>query len=70
MHPVLFELGLLEVKAYGTFIAVAFAAAWLVLRHELERRGARSDAAGNLAVAAAAGGFVGARAYWLVEHGG
>lgn len=68
MRPVLFELGPLEVKAYGTFIALAFVAAWLVLRHELDRRGARGDVAGHLAIAAAVGGFVGARAYWLLEH--
>lgn len=70
MRPVLFEFGPLEVKTYGTFIALAFVAAWLVLRHELARRGARRDVAGHLAIAAAVGGFVGARAYWLLEHAG
>lgn len=70
MRPILFELGPLEVKAYGTFIALAFVAAWLVLRHELDRRGARRDVAARLAIAAAVGGFVGARAYWLLEHAG
>lgn len=47
MRPVLFGLGPLQVKAYGTFIALAFVAAWLVLRHELDRRGARADVAGR-----------------------
>ncbi len=70
MRPVLFELGPLEVKAYGTLIAVAFVAGWLVLGHELERRSGRGEVAGQLALAAAAGGFVGARAYWLLEHVG
>lgn len=70
MRPVLFELGPLEVRAYGTFIALAFVAAWLVLRHELDRRGGRGEIAGRLAIAAAVGGLVGARAYWLLEHAG
>lgn len=68
MRPVLFELGPLQIKAYGRFIALAFVAAWLVLRHELNRRGPRGDVAGHLAIAAAIGGFIGARAYWLLEH--
>ena len=68
MRPVLFELGPLEVRAYGTFIALAFVAAWFVLRHALDRRAGRADVAARLAIAAAVGGFVGARAYWLLEH--
>ena len=69
MRPVLFHLGSIEVRAYGVFIALAFVAAWLALRAELERRAGRGDAAGPLILAAALGGFVGARAYWLVEQG-
>ena len=69
MRPVLFHLGPVEVRAYGVFIALAFVGAWLALRAELERRAARGDAAGPLILAAALGGFVGARAYWLVEQG-
>src|SRR5438552_19106444 len=49
-------------------VAVAFVCAWLVLRHELERRAGRGDAAYALAVAAAGGGFLGARVYWYFEH--
>lgn len=70
MRPVLFELGPLQVNSYGVFVALAFVAAWLVLRHELVRRGGSGDVAGSLVVAAAVGGLVGARAYWYVEHAG
>ena len=70
LRPVLFELGLLEVRSYGVFIALAFVGAWLVLRHELARRGVRGEVAGTLAIMAALGGLVGARLYWFVENSG
>ena len=70
LRPVLFELGPLEVRSYGVFIALAFVGAWLVLRHELARRGVRGEVAGTLAIMAALGGLVGARLYWFVENSG
>ncbi len=70
MRPVLFEVGGFEVKSYGVFVALAFVAAWLVLRHELGRRAGRAEVAGALSMAAAVGGLVGARAYWYLEHAG
>ena len=68
MRPVLFHLGPLSVHSYGMVVAIAFVCAWLILRHELERRAGRGDAAYPLALAAAAGGFLGARVYWFFEH--
>ena len=68
MRPVLFELGPLELRGYGLFIALGFVAAWLVTRRELERRAGRGDAAGTLIIAAALGGILGARLYWYAEH--
>lgn len=68
MRPVLFELGPLQVNSYGVFVALAFVAAWWVVRHELRRRGSRGEAASSLVLAAAVGGFVGARLYWFAEH--
>jgi phosphatidylglycerol:prolipoprotein diacylglycerol transferase len=68
MRPVLFELGPFEVHSWGVVAAMAFAAAWLVLRRELERLHARGEAAVALVLAAAVGGIVGARVYWFVEH--
>lgn len=70
MRPVLFELGPIEVNSYGVFVALAFAGAWLVLRHQLGRRAAQPKAAGTLVLAAALGGLIGARAYCLAEHAG
>lgn len=68
MRPVLFEIGSLEVRSWGVMVALAFLAAWLVLRSELERRFDRGDVASAIVVAAAVGGLVGARLYWLAEH--
>lgn len=70
MRPVLFEFGPVAVRSYGVFVALAFVGAWLVLRSELGRRTGRTDAASSLVFAGALGGFVGARLYWYVEHGG
>ena len=70
MRPVLVQLGPVGVKSYGVFVAVAFVAAWLVLRSELGRRVGRADAASGVVLAAALGGLVGARLYWYVEHAG
>ncbi|MDP9260094.1 MAG: prolipoprotein diacylglyceryl transferase [Actinomycetota bacterium] len=70
MRPVLFELGSLQVRSYGVVVALAFVAAWVLLRKELERRSGRGDAAAPLVSAAGVGGLVGARLYWFAEHAG
>lgn len=68
MRPVLFELGPFAVHSWGVVVAIAFAAAWFVLRQELERLCGRGAVAGPLVLAAAIGGIVGARVYWFFEH--
>ena len=70
MRPVLFELGPLEVHSWGVMVAVAFAAAWYVLRAELARLSERGETAFALTLAGALGGIVGARLYWFFEHFG
>lgn len=68
MRPVLFELGPLSVHAYRVMMAAAGLAAWLVVRHELQRRAGRGECGGALVLAAIVGGFVGARLYYAAEH--
>jgi phosphatidylglycerol---prolipoprotein diacylglyceryl transferase len=68
VRPILFELGPFEVHSWGVMVAIAFAAAWFVLWHELDRLSGRGDVAFALVVAAAIGGIVGSRVYWFVEH--
>jgi phosphatidylglycerol:prolipoprotein diacylglycerol transferase len=70
MLPVLFEVGPLAVHSWGIAVALAFGAAWLVLRAELGRLAQRRDAAASIVVAAAIGGLVGAKLYWVAEHVG
>jgi phosphatidylglycerol:prolipoprotein diacylglycerol transferase len=70
MRPVLVHAGPIAVHSWGVMAALAFLAAGWILRLELQRRSGRGDAAYALTVAAAVGGIVGARLYWLVEHAG
>jgi phosphatidylglycerol:prolipoprotein diacylglycerol transferase len=68
MMPVLFRVGDFQVHAYGVMIVVAvilagFAVYRLLGRLDLDRR-----LASELTLAAVAGGLVGARLYWLIEH--
>ena len=70
MKPVLIDLGGVELQSYGLSKALAaFVAAWLIQR-ELVRRGRSPDAGFPLAIAATAGGFLGAKLYYLFEVSG
>lgn len=68
MYPVLFELGPLQVNAWGVMAALAFLAAGVVAGGELERRGHARAHARPLTLAGALGGLAGAKLYFLVEH--
>lgn len=68
MRPVLFELGPLAVNGWGVAAGIAFVVAWGVLRAELERLEGRGEAAAGIVIAAAIGGLLGAKLYWLAEH--
>ena len=70
MRPILVDLGAVEIHSYGVMVAVALLLSWVVLRIELHRVAGRGDAAAAVVLAAAIGGFVGARLYWLAEHAG
>jgi len=68
MRPVLVEFGPFELHSWGVVVALAFVAAWLVLRRELDRLCGQGQAAFALVLAAAIGGVLGARVYWFAEH--
>ncbi|UTI63977.1 prolipoprotein diacylglyceryl transferase [Paraconexibacter antarcticus] len=70
MRPILFHLGSFPVHSYGVLVAAAAGLGGYVLLLELQRRCGRGDAAFALALAALIGGFLGARAYFLIEHAG
>lgn len=68
MKPVLFELGGVPVSSYGASKALAILAAIWILARELRRVDLSPDLAYPLVLAGAAGGFLGAKLYYLAEH--
>lgn len=68
MYPYLFKIGPLQVGSYGVMMVIAFlTTAWL-LKKELIRHGYDGDWAYTVIFAAAVGGIVGARLYFILEH--
>jgi phosphatidylglycerol---prolipoprotein diacylglyceryl transferase len=69
MRPVLFQIGSLKIYSFGFMAMLAIIVPGLtILRPLLKRRGAHSDFALELMIAAGVGGFVGARIYYLIEN--
>lgn len=68
MKPVLLDLGVLELTSYGVSKVLAAVVAGVLLGRELRRHGRDPEAAYGLVLAAVAGGFVGAKLYYLLEH--
>ena len=62
------HLGPLSLKTFGMMFALAFIAIGLVLARRLRELGKPVDWAYEIAFAALAGGLVGSRLYWLVQH--
>ena len=70
MRPVLFDLLGFPVNSYGVSkVAAAIVAGWLLVR-EFRRLGWDEDRAWDLVFATTFFGFVGAKVYYLAEHGG
>ena len=68
MKPVLFELGGLEINSYGLSKALAIAVGGVLLARELRRLRLDPELAWPLTIAAAVGGFLGAKLYFLAEN--
>ncbi|MBI4409841.1 MAG: prolipoprotein diacylglyceryl transferase [Gemmatimonadetes bacterium] len=75
MLPVLFRLpewlpglGGQSVTSFGALLLVAFLASGWLLGRELRHRGLSSASSGELVVAAAIGGILGAKLYYLLLH--
>lgn len=71
MRPVRTEIDLLglPVKTFGVMFAVGFLAAGGLLARRLREQGRPSDWAYEIIFAGLAGGLVGARVYYLFQHG-
>ncbi len=68
MQPEIDVLGL-PVKTFGLMFALGFIAAGAVLARRLDELGKPRDWAYEIIFAGLLGGLVGARAYYLIEHG-
>ncbi len=68
MKPVLFELGPITVHAYGFFLALAFIVGMLVSFWYLRRQFVDAYVVFELVLAAAVGGIIGARIFYIVGH--
>ena len=68
INPVLVRIGHFHVGWYGLAIGLAITVALLVVRREAPRRGLDPDAVLRVAGWAVAGGLVGARVLFVVDH--
>lgn len=68
MKPELFEIGPLTVHSYGFFLALAFITGMLVSYWYLRRKFMDAYVVFELVLAAALGGIIGARIFYVVGH--
>lgn len=68
MSPVLVSIGGLDIQAYGVSKALAAIAGALLLGRAFARHGLAKDHAHSIVMWATVWGFVGAKAYYLLEH--
>lgn len=68
MIPVLLELGPIKIYSFGLMAALALLGGSYLLKLELDRRGYPEGIWNNYAMAAMLGGFLGAKANFLVLH--
>ncbi|MFQ5851070.1 MAG: prolipoprotein diacylglyceryl transferase [Candidatus Binatia bacterium] len=67
MYPVLFKIGPLTIYSYGTLMALAALAAGWVVWSELKRYHYNPEIAPTMVIAAAVGGLISARLFFIFE---
>jgi phosphatidylglycerol---prolipoprotein diacylglyceryl transferase len=70
VFPDLGSIGPFTFHSFGLMIALAIVAAWVFLAVDLRQRGMDAAYALEITIAAALGGFLGARIYYVIEHWG
>ncbi|MEZ4451711.1 MAG: prolipoprotein diacylglyceryl transferase [Nannocystaceae bacterium] len=70
MRPILFEVLGWPLQAYGVAMGLALLLGWFVALDRARRDGLPTDRLGTIFVLSAFAGIVGARALWLLQHGG
>lgn len=66
--PTLFTIGPLKVSTFGVLAMLGFVVPFLLLERELTRKGLDRGHAYGIVIAAAVGGLLGARIYFIAEH--
>jgi len=67
MHPELLHIGPLTIYTYGFMMATAFLVCYLILKHEIKKRGDDPEIASNIIFWGAIGGIVGAKIFYMIE---
>jgi phosphatidylglycerol:prolipoprotein diacylglycerol transferase len=68
LHRVLFHIGGLTIYSYGVFLALGFVVATLIARYRFKQKYKNPDIIFDLVLAAAIGGIIGARLFYIVGH--
>lgn len=68
MHPELLHIGPLTIYTYGLMMATGFLVCYLILQHELKKRGESLDLASNIVFWAAIGGILGAKIFFIIDY--
>ena len=77
MYPVIYDFGEISIlgfsfhpviNSYGFMLMLAFYACYYFLNKDLKMLGHKSSLAGDIIFAAAVGGIVGSRIYFIIEN--
>jgi len=68
MNPIAIELGPLQIRWYGVFVALGFLAALTLLVRRAAKSGFGKENAADLALVAMVGGIVGARVLYVLQN--
>jgi phosphatidylglycerol:prolipoprotein diacylglycerol transferase len=68
MHPVLIDLGGFTISTFGLMMVAGFVVGWVLLSREFARKGIPPEDAQGAILVAAAGGVIGAKLYYLLDH--
>ncbi len=68
MIPVLFELGPIKIYSFGFMLVVAFYSCFYLLQKDMKRLGYEVQIASDMVFAAALGGILGSKLYYLIEN--
>ncbi len=68
MIPVLFEIGPIKIYSFGFMLVIAFYTCYYLLQKDMKRLGYDVKIASDIVFAAALGGILGSKVYYLIEN--